>query len=175
MNKKKFRKLALAKLKSISRLRSYIIDKRLNRELLSIITSRDAKTVMLYIPLGLEVDIMPLIGTLRRYGVVVLVPFMEGDSFRLVKYRLPLSVKQYGVKEPKISNQFRRKRVDISVVPIVGIDASLRRIGFGKGMYDRFFTKEKQNITETIFIQRALCFSPELITNDFDVRADLVI
>ena len=175
MNKKEFRSQALAKLRSIPKLRRYIIDKRANAELYSIIKSRGAKIVMLYIPLELEVDIMPLIGALRRENVLVLVPFMEGDSFRLVKYRLPLSVKRYGVKEPNNSKKFRKKIVDISIVPIVGLDASLRRIGFGKGMYDRFFTKEKHHITETIFIQRALCFTEEIITDDFDVRADLVI
>lgn len=175
MDKKKFRTIALGRLKSISSLSAYSTDKKINEQLYHIIREKNAKTVMLYIPLGLEVNIMSLIRRLRREGVLVLVPFMVGKSFTLVKYRLPLSVKQYGIKEPKISKQFRKKLVNISVVPITGVDASFRRIGFGKGMYDRFFEKEQNNIDEIIFIQRTLCFSREIITDDFDVRADIVV
>ncbi len=175
MNKRQFRTQALRRLRSISKLQSYLIDKKINTRLYKIIKQAEAKSVILYIPLGIEIDIMPLIGQLRREGVMVLVPFMEGDSFRLVKYRLPLSIKQYGVREPKISKQYRKKRIDISIVPIVGTDKTFRRIGFGKGMYDRFYARDKRNIKETIFVQRVLCFSKEIVTDDFDVRADRII
>jgi len=175
MDKKQFRTKALRELRAISKLRSYLIDKEINAKLYQIIKNSKSKSVILYVPLAMEVDIMPLIGQLRREGIVVLVPFMEGDSFRLVKYRLPLSVKKYGIKEPRISKQYRKKRIDISVVPIVGTDSTLRRIGFGKGMYDRFYAREKRNIIETIFVQRILCISHEVVTDDFDVRADMII
>ncbi len=130
---------------------------------------------MLYIPLRMEVDVMPLIRKLRREGILVLVPFMEGESFRLVKYRLPLQTKKYGVKEPKFSKQYRRKMIEFAIVPIVGTDRTLRRVGFGKGMYDRFFARYKQDIKEIVFTQRVLCQSKALITDDYDVGADRVI
>jgi len=175
MNKQTFRKISLQKLRNLSAQQRYIIDKKINTFLYRLIKKRNAKQVMLYIPLSMEVDIMPLISRLRREGISVLVPFMEGESFRLVKYRQPLETKKYGVKEPKISKQFRRKKIDISVVPIVGTDASMRRVGFGKGMYDRFFMREKQWINEIVFIQRVLCQSPEIVTNDYDVAANSLI
>jgi 5-formyltetrahydrofolate cyclo-ligase len=175
MSKNQFRKESLSRLRSIPKHRRYIIDKKINSRLYSIIKASSVKSVMLYVPLEIEVDVLPLIRQLRRDGVLVLVPFMEGKSFRLVKYRLPLSKKKYGVKEPKISKQFRKKRVGISVVPIVGTDTSLRRIGFGKGMYDRFFARERKYIDEIIFVQRSLCFSREIVTDHYDVRADRLI
>lgn len=175
MDKEKFRKESLKKLRSISNQKRYVIDKKINNILYTTIKQRNAKSVMLYLPLEIEVNVNPLIQQLRREGILVLVPFMEGKSFRLVKYRQPLEIKQYGVKEPKISKQFRKKRINISIVPVVGIDATMRRIGFGKGMYDRFFMKQKRWIDETIFVQRTLCLSKEIITDDYDVGADRIV
>ncbi len=175
MTKAQYRKIFLKKLKRLSWQKRYIIDKKINRLLYQWIKKQNAQSVMLYVPLAIEVDIRPLITHLRREGILVLVPFMEGESFRLVKYRLPLKSKKYGVKEPKISKQFRKKRINISIVPIVGTDMSLRRIGFGKGMYDRFFMREKRWIDDIIFVQRVLCLSKEIVTDDHDVGANRVI
>jgi 5-formyltetrahydrofolate cyclo-ligase len=57
----------------------------------------------------------------------------------------------------------------------VGLDVTQRRVGFGKGMYDRFFEKESKNIKKTVFLARELCYSKEMITDDFDVTADMII
>jgi 5-formyltetrahydrofolate cyclo-ligase len=123
----------------------------------------------------MEVNVMPLIGTSRRRGIEVLVPFMEGESFRLVQYRLPLRTKRFGVREPIFSRKYRKKRIDIAIVPIVGTDSMSRRIGFGKGMYDRFFAREGQRIAHVIFVQRAEQRSSNVITDVWDVRADEIL
>jgi len=173
--KEEFRRRALDVLKSVPRRRARVEDRHLLQKLRSHIGKRKIRQVLLYFPLGLEVDIRPLIGELRRRGVEVYLPFMEGPSFRPVKYRLPLQKKRFGIYEPKNSRQYRRRKIDIAVVPIVGTDPTLRRIGFGKGFYDRFFEKEKRNIEEVIFLQRRLCRSPYIITESHDVRADILI
>ncbi|MDQ7084043.1 MAG: 5-formyltetrahydrofolate cyclo-ligase [Sulfurovum sp.] len=92
----------------------------------------------------------------------------------MVKYRLPLQRKRFGVKEPNNSKQYRRKIIDMAIVPIVGVDDTLRRVGFGKGMYDRFFEKNNKNIKEIVFVSRKLCHSKTLVTNHYDVQADIV-
>lgn len=175
MKKQTFRKISLARLRSLSRQQRYLGDKRVNRALYERIKAAAARSVMLYVPLELEVNTLPLIRRLRREGVAVWVPFMEGESFRLVKYRLPLERKKYGVKEPKFSKQYRKRMIELAIVPVVGTDRSLRRIGFGKGMYDRFFARHKKEIGQIIFTQRVLCRSTELVTDDYDVGADEVI
>jgi 5-formyltetrahydrofolate cyclo-ligase len=173
--KERFRRRAIGVLRSIPRGRARMEDRRLLAKLRRHLKGRRLRRVLLYVPLGLEVDLRPLIGELRRRGVEVLVPFMEGPSFRPVKYRLPLEKKRFGIYEPKNSRQYRPEKIDIAVVPIVGTDPTLRRIGFGKGFYDRFFEKEKRNIGEVIFLQRRLCRSPYVLTQPHDVRADLLI
>jgi 5-formyltetrahydrofolate cyclo-ligase len=163
------------KLLRVAKKRSYKKDKVVNSYLYELISQDRVRDVMLYIPLGNEVDINPLIGHLRRQKINIWVPFMEGKSFRLVKYRYPLRIKKYGVKEPKNSYQFRKKTIDLAVVPIIGIDSTRRRVGFGKGMYDRFFEKEIKNIKKVIFVARELCYSRDVVTDDYDVECDVLV
>ena len=174
MKKINFRKDSIKKLKDIET-HSYRRDKYIIDILYRYIKAIDAKSIMLYIPLSIEVDIMPLIRRLRIEKRELFVPFMVGESFRLVKYRLPLETKKFGIKEPKYSQQKRRRSIDLSIVPMVGTDTTLRRVGFGKGMYDRFFENEKKNIKNTIFISRTLSISNQVITDHYDVKADMII
>ena len=154
---------------------SYIKDKKINHYLTKLINELNAKEIMLYIPLANEADINPLILHLRQQKCNIWVPFMEGKSFRLVKYRYPLRIKKYGIKEPKNSYKFRKKQIDLAIVPIIGMDTTKRRIGFGKGMYDRFFEKEIKNIKKVIFVARDLCYSQDIVTNHYDVKGDMIV
>ena len=173
--KKQFRCESLSRLERDSGFGSYQKDKKIVEVLYRTIMMSNAKSVMLYIPLKMEVNIYPLIERLRKEKKMLYVPFMEGTSFRLVKYRLPLKKKQFGIKEPNDSKQYRIKNIDIAIVPIVGVDVTHRRVGFGKGMYDRFYEKQNKYIKKTVFVARELCYSKEIITDDYDVKADMII
>jgi len=175
MNKKQFREYCLKRLKKVSVVRKYKKDKLVLERLYRLIVQSNARKIMLYLPLNTEVDLYPLIRQLRREKRELYVPFMEGKSFRVVKYRYPLEKKRFGIKEPKDSKQYRIKRLDIAIVPIVGMDVTHRRVGFGKGMYDRFFEKEIKNINKIVFVARELCYSKEIITNHYDIKADIVV
>lgn len=174
-NKKRYRAEALKKLHFIKEKPHYQKDRFINNYLHKIVKNSNAKYIMLYIPLGLEADIMPLIKRLRRERRKLFVPFMEGESFRLVKYRMPLEKKKFGIKEPKKSKQYKNRVIDIAIVPTVGTDQSFRRIGFGRGMYDRFFEREKNNIRKVVFVSRELLISPVVVTDYYDIRADMIV
>ena len=173
--KKAFRKDCLQRLKKTSVLGSYAKDKKILSVLYRHIIFSHCKNVMLYLPLQTEVNLYPLIKRLRKEKKTLYVPFMEGTSFRLVKYRLPLLQKKFGIKEPKDSKQYRKKQIDMAIVPIVGVDVTHRRVGFGKGMYDRFFEKNKKNIKQVVFVARELCYAKEIVTDHYDVRADMIL
>ncbi len=130
------------------------------------------RSVLLYLPMEHEVDPRPLLRYLRR-RCTVFVPFMEGESFKLVQYRLPLRRKRFGIEEPNNSH-FYLPKIDLAVVPVVGVDGRLRRIGFGKGMYDRFFASLEEKPL-TLFVQLSKCYTKEKITDSFDVQADIYI
>ncbi|MCF6243854.1 MAG: 5-formyltetrahydrofolate cyclo-ligase [Sulfurovum sp.] len=173
--KKLFRSDCLQRLKDISTYRKYSIDKKIIEKMYRIIKENNAREIMLYLPLKSEVDIYFLIQALRKEKKNLYVPFMEGKSFRLVKYRLPLKEKKFGIKEPNDSKQFRKKSIDIAIVPMVGVDCTQRRVGFGKGMYDRFFEKNIKNIKKTVFVARELCYSKEVVTDHYDVKSDIIL
>ena len=174
-SKKLFRQECLKRMKKVSLSKHYSKDKKIVHSLYTIIEQYHAQNIMLFLPMDTEVNLYPLIRHLRKKGKMLYVPFMEGKSFRLVKYRLPLKKKQFGIKEPNDSRQYRVKNIDIAIVPIVGLDSTYRRVGFGKGMYDRFFEKHNKNIKQTIFVTRELCYSREVVTDHYDVRADMIV
>ena len=173
--KKAFRRESLRQLKKVAKQNSYKKDKVVSDMIYRYIVKNSSKNIMLYLPLAMEVNIYNLINHLRKEKRNLFVPFMEGSSFRLVKYRLPLRKRKFGIKEPNNSNQYRTKKLDLAIVPIVGIDVTKRRIGFGKGMYDRFFEKENKNIKKTIFVSRKLCYTKDVLTDHYDIKSDIII
>lgn len=167
-----FRKSCISKLRFISQSTKIKKEKIIVNKLQKIIKQLDAKKILMYIPLDLEVNVMPLINQLRKEKKEVYVPFMCGDSFKAVKYRLPIEKKRFGIKEPK--NSFLNVKVDLVIVPIIGIDKLYKRIGFGKGMYDRFFHRLPYRPT-VIFTQLTLCQSNQILTDEYDIQADYII
>ena len=85
--KERFRSGCLKRLKGVRN--PYLADKRIVAALHHLADTPSLRSVMLYIPLPIEVDIRPFANALRRAGKRVYVPYMEGESFRLVQYRYP--------------------------------------------------------------------------------------
>lgn len=171
-HKSDFRKLCIKKLKSITSFSKYHKNKFVVKNLREFILKNGFKNILLYNPLDMEVDVKPLLFELRKLKKNVYVPYMQEDSFKMVKYRLPLRKKKFGILEP--DNSFcRAKKIDLAVVPVVGIDALNKRIGFGKGMYDRFFYRLKYKPV-IVFTQILLCKSEDILSDNYDIRADYI-
>ncbi len=146
------------------------VNARLEKELS--LHAKRGSVVLFYLPLPFEANIMKTLRKMRsKYRIYV--PFMEGKSFKMVPYRLPLKRKKFGIYEAGNSLQ-RIKNLDIAVVPSVGIDKNFKRIGFGKGMYDRFFANLKKK-PYTIFLQRKLCKTDASVCDRYDISADVIL
>lgn len=172
-HKSDFRKLCIKRLIFVSHFSKYYKSKFVVKNLKNFILENDFKNILLYIPLEIEVDIKPLIKDLRRLKKCIYVPYMYEDSFKIVKYRLPLKKKKFGILEP--NNSFVKPNIiDLAVVPIVGIDIKDRRIGYGKGMYDRFFYRLKYKPI-IVFTQLELCKSNKILSDKYDIKADYII
>jgi len=172
-HKSDFRKSCIKRLEFVSLFSKYYKNKLVVKKLENFINKSDSKNILLYIPLRIEVDVNPLIKNLRKNKKNVYVPFMHGDSFKIVKYRLPLHKKKFGIKEPN-NSFFKARKIDIAIVPVVGIDAVNRRIGFGKGMYDRFFARLDYKPT-IVFTQLILCKSEKKLSQEHDIQANYII
>lgn len=172
-HKSDFRKSCIKRLEFTSLFLKYYKNKIIVKKLEEFIKRSDSKNILLYIPLGIEVDVKPLIISLRKIRKNVYVPFMQGDSFKIVKYRLPLHKKRFGIKEP--NNSFlKAKKIDVAIVPVVGVDAIGKRIGFGKGMYDRFFGNLGYEPI-MVFTQLILCKSEKILSESYDIQANYII
>ncbi len=172
LNKNFFRQICLKRLKEAALSGKRAKDKKVIKQLEKILKIHKPKTILAFIPLQNEPDILPFISKKRKkYNIFV--PFMEGVSFKIVKFRLPLRQKKFSIKEPP--NSFiKHPKIDLAIVPVIGVDKNYKRIGFGKGMYDRFFEKLPYKPI-TVFIQLKECFIKKPICDSHDIEADYYI
>ena len=136
--------------------------------------SRRPFCVLLYLPLPNEANISPLFALLRKQKKIhIFVPFMVGISLKIVKYRLPLFTKKFGIREP-LESSFAPKTFHVAVVPMLGVDNQLKRIGYGKGKYDRFFATQPKK-PRIFFVARELYYSRKNLCDSHDIQADEVL
>jgi len=162
--KKKFRKICLNR-KVHNR---YLLSKKISFQIYKLV--KNYKNILLFIPLKNEPDIKALINRLRKEKKNIFVPFMEDLSFKMVKYELPLKKKKFSILEP-VNKQQTLQKIDLAIIPVIGVTQNFKRIGFGKGMYDRFFAKLRYK-PKMVFLQLTPCISKEDITDEFDIQAD---
>jgi 5-formyltetrahydrofolate cyclo-ligase len=102
----------------------------------------DAKTVAVYLPIGSEVDVLPLIGTFHRRGISLALPYYSGlrapPRFLAWSPGEALLAGPMGLRQPDPATA---PAVDPEafVVPLLGFDATGARLGYGAGYYDRAF------------------------------------
>ena len=172
LNKEIFRKKSLIQLKNSANKNRLYKSALVNKKLMSLLKSKKRLKILFFYPMDMEVNLVKVLQTLRRKHTVYL-PFMVEQSFKMVPFRLPLKRKKFGIFEASNSD-LNIKKIDFAIVPVVGVDGNLQRVGFGKGMYDRFFAK-LQKRPYTIFTQLEFCYTKESICDDYDISCDIYI
>lgn len=147
-------------------------DALVNKQLESIFADTKGLKILFYWPLGIEANILKAIKKIGKKNKLYL-PFMQDVSFKIVPFRLPLSRKKFNIYEAN-NSIMNIKNIDVAIVPIIGVDKHARRIGFGKGMYDRFFETIKDK-PYTIFVQSKLCYVADDVCDDFDISCDILL
>ena len=172
VTKELFRKNCLSKLRKLQSFNKRYRDNLVNSHIISLFKKQKGVKILFYWPLDLEVDIRKSLQEIRKNNRVYL-PFMEEISFKMVPFRLPLSRKKFNIYEA--GNSFKNIiKIDVAIIPAVGVDIKSRRIGFGKGMYDRFFEKIKKDPYK-IFVQSQICYVNKDICDDHDISCDMLI
>ena len=151
--------------------KNFLVNYKLEKEL-EYFGSKKKLKILFFYPLPYEADILKTMKKMRKKHDIFM-PFMQGESFKMVPFRLPLKKKKFDIFEAGNTIKNNNK-IDIAIVPAVGVDGNLQRIGFGKGMYDRFFAK-LQRKPYTIFVQPELCHTKQLICDIYDVSCDVLI
>lgn len=82
--------------------------------------------------------------------------------------KMQLSTNKYGITEPVNGNDITASFIDIIFVPLIAFDKKGYRVGYGKGLYDRFIPQCRKNVT-TIGLSFFEAIDEIADTNQFDV------
>ncbi|AGZ81391.1 5-formyltetrahydrofolate cyclo-ligase [Campylobacter fetus] len=170
--KSSYRKFAKEKLRKIIKFRAKSFSYKINNEILNLIKYLKARNVLIFTPLAYEPDLLKLRQKLSR-NHNIFIPFMVDKSLKMVKLRLPFKTSKFNVKEASDSNAFF-KSIDLAVIPVVGVDGNMARIGHGMGYYDRFFAKLAYKPI-TVFVQIEDFYIKEKICSLHDITCDFYI
>jgi len=74
-------------------------------------------------------------------GILIAYPIIDPFSLTMQFYAETEAVQQnqYGIIEPLPTQLIEAASIDAILVPLIGVDKTGHRIGFGKGFYDKYF------------------------------------
>ncbi len=94
-----------------------------------------------YYPFSYELDILNVLEKLEKKNYIISLPKIAKNNkmdFFQWSFNEPLKINKYGIPEP-----FSNKKIypNILLIPLVGFDDQLNRLGYGGGYYDRYLSK----------------------------------
>ena len=138
--------------------------------------TQNVKKIGGYYPSNYEIDDLEILDFLSKQNCQISLPIVKKNNqmnFYSWSKKDPLKINKFGIPEP-ISSKILYP--DIILVPLVGYDNNLNRLGYGGGFYDRYIEKiEKfKKITKI-----GLAFSYQKIKsvpiNQYDKKLDYII
>jgi len=137
---------------------------------------KNPKSIGGYFPVNYENDDLEILKKLEKKKYKICLPVVKKNfdmDFYNFSFDDPLIVNKYGIPEPRKKNIIYP---DIILIPMVGFDKSLNRLGYGGGYYDRVIEKymKKKKI-----LKIGLAFSAQKITDlpvsKYDKKMDYII
>lgn len=102
-----------------------------------------AKTIMAFLSIQNEVDLLPFVNRMKEEGRRIILPRVEKDGNMVgVEFTDLQSCKtsSFGIPEP-VGEAVPADEIDVVLVPGLVYDGNGFRLGYGKGYYDRFLAK----------------------------------
>lgn len=118
-------------------------DKEISERIINTEYFKNASQVLLFAATGSEFDTSLLRSSCIETGKKTYYPRCSDKNgamrFFLVKSESDLECGMYNIREPKIGcPEYSELTGDIAIVPALSADMSFKRLGYGKGYYDRF-------------------------------------
>ena len=129
-----------------------------------------------YYPSNYEIDDLEILYLFEKKNCKISLPIIrKNNQMDFFKWSInePLKINKYGIPEPVSSKLFYP---DILLVPLVGYDNNLNRLGYGGGFYDRYIHKIEKHKK---IIKIGLAFSYQKLKkipiNFHDKKLDFII
>lgn len=137
---------------------------------------KNAKAIMLYMPLGKETDTSEIIKKSFADGKKVAFPVTDEKSGEITPCYATAETEftkgGFSVKEPCGNDIANPTDFDVVIVPGIAFDTMGNRIGFGKGCYDKLLCK-------TNAVRVGFCYElqicDEIPAEEFDIKMDCII
>ena len=139
------RKAGIAARRALSEADRAAANAALCRRIAQLRCFREAQTLLAYAAFGGEADLSALLAEAERLGKTVAYPVC-GENFTLTA-AVPgpdgWEVGAYGIRTPVLERAalIRPEALDLVLVPCTAFDAVCRRVGMGKGYYDRYLPR----------------------------------
>ncbi len=137
----------------------------------------EAEIVALYVPVHNEVDTSRVLKESLIRGNSVLLPAVRGDGldFRQISDLASFQRGEFGIMEPDCNCPvWSPREADVIVVPGVAFDLSGRRVGYGKGYYDRVL-HTLEGTGKLVGFSYELQLVADISTEPHDVRMDMIV
>lgn len=151
------------------------ISEKIVENILAFEMYQNAKNVMIFYPLKDEINILGLLKN-NTYGdknfylpkvqdeELVVCPYKAGDKLVDSKFK---------TKEP-VTQPVDAGILDMIFIPALLVDRNFHRLGYGKGFYDKFLSKNAPNATRVVPIS-SLLVRENLPSEDFDAPFDIIV
>jgi len=139
----------------------------------------NSSNILIYYPFRSEVDTTIVIKKALKDGKNIILPRVSGHRLELFYVDDPkkqLKKGVYNIMEPNavLCKKARISGIDLVVVPGVGFDRNLNRLGYGGGFYDKLLQCIPKKVKKIAF-----CFDIQVIdripVSKDDIKVDLLI
>jgi len=150
------------------------------QRLLNLDAFGSAQTVMMYMPLPEEVDVVPVALACFQQGKSVCVPRVNWKRKDMTPIEVQclndhgMDLDEHGIRTPRDGEMVLPEMIDMIIIPGLAYDASGNRLGRGAGYYDRFLARVPKR-TSKIGVAFDLQIVDAVPMGERDVHVDFVI
>jgi 5-formyltetrahydrofolate cyclo-ligase len=140
---------------------------------------RISDTILAYYPFRSELDTRIIIKKSLVHGKKIALPRVNTkkmEFFYIKNLSEDLETGSYGIMEPipSICERAFPEDIDIVIVPGVGFDSGMNRLGYGGGFYDRFL-KELPGQASKISLAFDIQVMEHIPVSEHDMKVDIII
>jgi len=150
-----------------------IISQQIHKKLRKSKIFRDANKIGAYYPIGSEVLTQDILQEVLSSGRELFLPKVVEDEieFRIITDFSCLEKGNFDIMEPKDDCPVEDK-LDLLLVPTVGISQDGVRLGYGHGFYDKFLSKNKVETVSLIYEKQVIKKIPH---SDHDIIMNWIL